>query len=92
MDNLSCILKLLVIDHEDHEVLLGLDWFRETGAGLFPKENILNIPGWAIHLEENSEENEDRELLLTEIMDKPDVAEETDWDFDDLPKKPKSIV
>jgi hypothetical protein len=66
----SCILELLIIDHEDHDVLLGLNWFRETGAGLFPAERLLKFPGHNIYLVDNVEEvNRHDEVFVTEIVD-----------------------
>jgi hypothetical protein len=32
----SCQQTLVVLNHDDHEVLLGLDWFMATGASLHP--------------------------------------------------------
>jgi hypothetical protein len=29
--------SFIIIEHEDHDVLLGLPWFIKTGAGLNPK-------------------------------------------------------
>ncbi|CAF1148008.1 unnamed protein product, partial [Brachionus calyciflorus] len=31
----KCNMQFLVFDHEDHDVLLGLDWFKKTGCGIF---------------------------------------------------------
>ncbi|CAF1142183.1 unnamed protein product, partial [Brachionus calyciflorus] len=31
----KCFIEFLVFDHEDHDVLLGLDWFKKTGCGIF---------------------------------------------------------
>ena len=47
----TCQLKLLVLDHDDHEVLLGLDWFNITGASLHPREQILCFPSDTIQLD-----------------------------------------
>ena len=33
-------LRFLIIDHADHDVLLGLDWFEITKAGIFPAMKI----------------------------------------------------
>ena len=35
-------MQLVVIDH-DHEILLGSDWFKETGGGFFPEMNRFKI-------------------------------------------------
>ncbi|CAF0816672.1 unnamed protein product [Brachionus calyciflorus] len=37
----KCLIEFLVFDHEDHDVLLGLDWFNKTGCGIFPSQGIL---------------------------------------------------
>ena len=29
-------MSFVVIDHKDHDILLGLDWFNQTGAGFYP--------------------------------------------------------
>jgi len=34
----SCELSFLVMDHEDYDAILGLDWFTQTGAGIYPSE------------------------------------------------------
>ena len=39
----SCILELYVINHEDHDVLLGLNWFMATGAQFCPSEGFLRF-------------------------------------------------
>ncbi|RNA35355.1 hypothetical protein BpHYR1_031093 [Brachionus plicatilis] len=32
----KCILEFIVFNHDDHDVLLGIDWFHKTRAGIFP--------------------------------------------------------
>lgn len=32
IENVVCYLALLVIDYEDHDVILGLDWFQNRGV------------------------------------------------------------
>ncbi|CAF0980328.1 unnamed protein product [Brachionus calyciflorus] len=39
-----CELDFLVIDHEDNDGLLGLDWFMRTGASLIPSLRCINFP------------------------------------------------
>jgi hypothetical protein len=38
-----CKLRFLIMDHEDHKVLLGLDLFIATGAGLFIRSQSLTL-------------------------------------------------
>jgi len=88
----SCSLKLMVIDHDDHDVLLGLDWFEMTGAGLYPRLKMLRFPGETIYLNADQEdsydiealtedviENETEDVLVTEVTDEIDIAEDSDW-------------
>ena len=85
-----CKLSLLIMDHEDHDVLLGLNWFAATGAGLFPAEKILKFPGQKIHLGMEGKWVQDElsptamnpydEVLISEIIDSFDFAEESYWE------------
>ena len=36
-----CDLPFIVLDMEDHDVLLGLDWFKESGAGIYPPTKVI---------------------------------------------------
>ena len=47
----SCKLELIVMNHGDHDALLGLDWFEKTGAGLFPAEKLIRFPGKQVKLD-----------------------------------------
>jgi hypothetical protein len=38
----SCLLSLLVMDHDDHDVLLGINWFEQfPQSGIFPHQKKL---------------------------------------------------
>ena len=85
-----CKLEMLVMDHEDHDVLLGLNWFVATGAGLFPAEKVLKFPGQKVHLDTDGKWIQDErylstidpydEVLISEIVDSDDLSEETNWE------------
>ena len=49
----SCSISFIVLDHDDHELLLGLDWFRLTGASLHPRDLVLKFPGTSVPLIHN---------------------------------------
>ena len=36
-------MNFLIYDHEDHDFLIGLDWFKQTNAALIPGDNIINF-------------------------------------------------
>ena len=85
-----CKLSLLIMDHEDHDVLLGLNWFAATGAGLFPAEKILKFPGQKVHLGMEGKWIQDElssmivdqqdEVLVSEVIDSYDLTEESYWE------------
>ena len=43
ISGIKCWLELLVIHHEGHEILLGLDWFKKTRVGLYPEGNYAEV-------------------------------------------------
>ncbi|RNA10399.1 pol poly, partial [Brachionus plicatilis] len=58
-----CFMEFLIIDHEDNDGLLGLDWFMQTGASLNPSQKLIKFPSDIILM--NSDEDE-MDTLLTE--------------------------
>jgi hypothetical protein len=48
-----CNLRLLVFDLGDIDVLLGLNWFKVSGAGLYPSLNLLKFGDTPIRLSNN---------------------------------------
>ncbi|RNA31453.1 hypothetical protein BpHYR1_010622 [Brachionus plicatilis] len=51
-----CEIEFLVIDHEDSDGLLGLDWFMSTRASLNPSESGLKFPSEGVYLEVSEKE------------------------------------
>ena len=83
----TCQLKLLVLDHDDHEVLLGLDWFNITGASLHPKERILRFPSDSIQLDHAQIADDDNEdigqIAAIDLADSNDIEADIDWEMVD---------
>ena len=81
----SCILELYVINHEDHDVLLGLNWFMATGAQFCPSEGFLRFKSELVYLESEEKyfaDESTEEVLLSELYtgaDSDDIEGETDW-------------
>ena len=48
--NHFCDLPLLVMDLHDYDVLLGLNWFEKTKAGIFPAQRMLKFESEIINL------------------------------------------
>ena len=98
----ACEICFLILDMEDHDVLLGLDWFEETGAGVYPLEKLLRFPGHTIKLSEVAEEIIDESLygfeenvvdiLLAEIADEDDIDEQG-WEMQSVfSLKPEALL
>ncbi|RNA19644.1 hypothetical protein BpHYR1_050083 [Brachionus plicatilis] len=51
-----CFMEVLIIDHEDNDGLLGLDWFIKIGASLNPSQKLIKFPSDIILM--NSDEDE----------------------------------
>jgi hypothetical protein len=66
--NNICELQLAVIPHDDHEILLGLDWFNETYAGFYPNRNIVRLAGKTIFT------NNSLELVEAEDIETVDLC------------------
>jgi hypothetical protein len=77
-----CKLNLIAIDHDDHDVLLGLDWFDLTGAGVFPALQLLKFPSENVYLSSNAESrnySENVDVLLVDIADENDIDDDNIW-------------
>ena len=77
-------LEFLIMDHDDHDILLGLDWFELTGAGMYPSKKELRFPSDKISLATNFQfrvDDEDENVCLVEIGDDVEVPEEIEWDI-----------
>jgi hypothetical protein len=76
----TCNMEFLIIDHEDHDVLLGLDWFNLTGAAIYPAEGILKFPSLKLNLNKLKEKDEHddncEKVMVTEVIDEDDIAED----------------
>ena len=82
----ECKMEFIIIDHKDHDILLGLDWFRLTGAGIFPSINLIRFPDEDVIVNRrrvyNNHFTEDKyaSICLAEVGDDPDLSTEIDWD------------
>ena len=81
--NTYAVLSFMVIDHKDNDILLGLDWFAQTGAGIYPGAKTLKFPVSNIYLDEDIDSTEDtHNVYLTEVGDEVDIEGETNWTID----------
>jgi hypothetical protein len=67
-----CNLRLLVFDLGDIDVLLGLNWFKVSGAGLYPSLKLLKFGDTPIRLS-NNEIDEDIENVNLMVADEDDL-------------------
>jgi hypothetical protein len=90
----ECELELIIIEHKDHDVLLGLDWFEKSGAGIYPATKVIKFRDFTVRKEgedwikeENSKEvseNDENEplksVLAIEVLDSDDITPDIDWE------------
>ena len=91
-------LEFIVIDHKDHDILLGLDWFNITKAGIFPSTNIIIFPNSdkVNELENNDLRDlyqiDDESIYQVDSLDDETVKfyeEESSWSFNEVTIKPE---
>ena len=86
MDNWSCFIDLIVINHQEYDVLLGQDWFNATGVGIIPSLNKVFWPDEKIKkykgipFEEEDALKEDI-IMMSEIVNSDDI--DPDYLFDE---------
>jgi len=95
--NRTCKLKFLVIPREEHDVLLGLDWFSLTNAGVFPGMGIIRFPGENVYVKTNEFQEWDSErvepILLAQNEDVDSLVDkEMGWNFPDTSIVPKTSL
>ena len=91
IDGVICALNFIVINHEEHDALLGMDWCQKTKVGIFPATKKLVFDN---HMQKVSiDYNEYEVVLLTDIVDDDEIVEILDWEFSrKQPFKPISIL
>ena len=73
-------LNLIVFCHKQYELLLGLDWFKQTRAGIFPSSGRLVFETASVEADNN---NDTWDVLTSEVAES-DISEEDediDWDI-----------
>ena len=72
-------ITFIIIDHSDHDILLGLDWFQATVVGFYPGKQILKFPKLPNYMIQDKEEEESNEsiidLCLADVPDELDPEE-----------------
>ena len=69
-----CTLPMLVLKHKEYDVLLGIDYFNHTGAGIYPRQRIIKYNKREVHLNE-LDEIEDQ-MFLTSIDNEVDLDDD----------------
>jgi hypothetical protein len=86
-------LELMVIPHEDHDVLLGLDWFIATGAGLYPSLKLLRFPSSDVELHRGTRNSLPHDVdsftAIKDIPDDPELFEDYDWTSEKVKFEPE---
>ena len=59
-----CELPMLILKHKEYNILLGIDYFNLTGAGIFPKQRLIKYDKHELNL--NNYEKIENEILYIE--------------------------
>ena len=85
VQGIEATIGFIVIDHSDHDILLGLDWFDQTGAGFYPASKILKFPSVNKRFLEHEDEDRDLErtidLCVAQETDEIDFGDDVSWEL-----------
>jgi hypothetical protein len=90
-----CKISFLILKHDEYDVLLGLDYFNETGLGIYPKQRLLKYPDEDIHLSESEDDYvfyNDQIFTLEELDDEVAKEEFIEWKNDNINLEIKSQI
>ena len=73
-------LRLLVLDHSEYQVLLGLDWLVATGAVLNARDQILDFPGHQIQLQCQEKGEEIEEIMISGVTESVEYEGAAYWE------------
>ena len=88
-------MKFVVIDHKEHDILAGIDWFILTKASIDPANKLLKFPKQKVLLEyqKDSDNDEAEDLLLVDAIDSiPDDEDNITSEFNYLEMSEEEIV
>ncbi|CAF1063190.1 unnamed protein product [Brachionus calyciflorus] len=63
----KCLIEFLVFDHDDHDVLFGLDWSIKMGCGIFPSQGLLEFKNDIRQADENNLGNDKENIFQTDV-------------------------
>ena len=75
-------LSFVLLEHDDHDTLLGLDWFAQSHVGFYPNKKILKFPRYPDYLNDDLDDEETIDLFISEEHDDIDIEGETSWVLD----------
>lgn len=85
-------MPLAVIDNDENEVLLGLDWFKAADAGIFPAKGVLQVRENQVPLIGVKQDND--ENVVFEMVEENEFEESPDcFEFDGKKiKQPENLT
>ena len=82
-------LKLLIINHFSHDILLGDDWFGLTRAGLYPAIDLIRFPSGELKLERRNQLESISNLKIEGPIDDPEYISSLEWDSEKCKIEPE---
>ena len=81
----------MILDYKECDVLLGLDFFNETNAGIYPKRRLLKFPSEDIFIPGNCQKEiyDENDVYLVNELENPELRTDLyEWDFRDVGYSP----
>ena len=76
-------LQLLIMDLDQYDILLGLNWFQATKAGLYPAQKLLKFEAEQVQLDVNVDDGDNIETVNLLTIDEEDLMP-INFDKDDI--------
>ncbi|CAF1072150.1 unnamed protein product [Brachionus calyciflorus] len=74
-------MEFLVFDHDDHDILLGLDWFYKTGCGIYRSQGILDFKNSISIQNESIIENPEQNKIIDIFHSDVELSKDFYWDM-----------
>ncbi|CAF0914339.1 unnamed protein product [Brachionus calyciflorus] len=74
-------MEFLVFDHDNQDILLGLDWFYKTGSGIYPSDGILDFKNSTLIQNESIIENPEQNIIIGIFHSDVELNKDFYWDM-----------
>ena len=69
-------MSFTVVDVDDYDMLIGMDYFKRTGVGIYPKQRLLRYPNEDVLIPENNESSWEERVFLARTVNEEQEEDE----------------